>query len=90
MSFQSNLKPHQGFIPRNEGSSTHRDFDDDRSANASEKGEIRSLDRDKNKMSSPTLMKTMYTPNNRQVGRAEGSIQQQNKINRSNSVTNQL
>lgn len=90
MSFQSNLKQHQGFVPRNEGSSTHRDFDDDRSAKGSDKGEIRSLGRDKSKMSSPSLMKTVYTPSSRPMVRMEGSIQQQSKMNRSNSVSNQL
>lgn len=87
MSFQTHLKPYQQLVHRNEGSKTHRDFDEVGSARGSDKGEIRSLGRDRNKMSSSSLNKQGSTLGMRPIIRNEFTLsQQQNKSNRSSGI----
>jgi len=91
MSFQTHLKPYQQMVYRNEGSSTHRDFDEVGSARGSDKGEIRSLGRDRNKMSSASLKKQSFTPGIRPIMRNESSLShQQNKSQRSSRLLTEL
>lgn len=91
MSFQTHLKPYQQLVHRNEGSVTHRDFDEVGSVRGSDKGEIRSLGRDKSKMSSSSLHKQGFTPVNRAIMRNESTLSQhRNKSNNSSRILNEI